>query len=267
MATFDERETSQHGGQPVEGFRFVQGETVWLFTSADREVLLPIGRFDPETIGRDQIQQTKEDTGEQLRVTVPITNPVAALFIGDVPSSPVWLTVYRAHRGDESEAITVFVGKIVRAEFAESDATLVGTSVAAHLLRAVPPLHMQTPCNHILFSAECGANPTACRDLVSITTVDGPIVTSNDFALQPDQWFRGGRLQSLAGEVRFIADHVGDTIELMSAMPGLASLDTAYAYWGCDHLEATCASKFDRLDNHLGFSRLPTRNPFEGRIA
>ena len=82
----------------------------------------------------------------------------------------------------------------------------------------------------------------------------------------PNQWFRGGRLESADGEARFIADHVGNTVTLISPLPGLASLDLAWAYWGCDHLEATCRDKFANLVNHLGWSRLPGRNPFVGRI-
>jgi hypothetical protein len=34
----------------------------------------------------------------------------------------------------------------------------------------------------------------------------------------------------------------------------------------CDHLETTCRDKFDNLVNHPGWSRLPGRNPFVGRI-
>jgi uncharacterized phage protein (TIGR02218 family) len=266
MSTYDERENERYEGQPIEGFRFVQGERVWLYTSADQEITLPIGVFSLETITRSILEHSKEDSGEQMEITLPVTNPVAALFIGDVPSSPVWVTVYRAHRGDEAETVTIYSGKITRARYRGSEAILVGTSVGAMMTRTVPVLEMQTPCNHVLYSEECGANPTACRDDITVTTVDGVTVTSNDFALQPDQWFRGGRLQTTGGEMRFIADHVGDTITLISPLPGLVSLDEVYAFWGCDHLEATCASKFGRLDSHLGWSRLPTRNPFTGGI-
>ena len=68
------------------------------------------------------------------------------------------------------------------------------------------------------------------------------------------------------GETRFIVDHQGDTVSLISPIPGLSSLDQVWAYWGCDHLEATCQNKFSNLVNHLGWSRLPGRNPFSGRI-
>jgi len=266
MATYKDREESQHGGQPIEGYRFVQGSNVWLYTSADREITLPIGVFALETISRSEIKQTKEDSGETLSITVPVVNPVAAMFIGDVPSSPIWFTLFRAHRRDETEAIAIFSGKVTRASFRESSATLSATSIGAMILRGVPVLQMQSPCNHVLYSAECGANPTTCRDAVTITTVAGRTVTSNDFALRADGWFNGGRLETAEGEKRFIAEHVGDTITLNSPMPGLESLDECFAYWGCSHLEATCDSKFSRLSSHLGWSRLPGKNPFKSRL-
>lgn len=264
--SYDAREKQRYGGQPVEGFRFVQGSNTWLFTSADREISLPIGSFSPTPITRTPVDYSGEDSGEKMEFTVPASNPVAQLFIGDVPSSPVWITAYRAHRGDETDPITLYTGKITHTRFKESEAVLVGTSTGAVMTRNVPVQKMQTPCNHVLYSPECGANPTTCRDSVTVTTVDGNTITSNDFALRPDQWFRGGRLQATDGETRFIADHVGDTITLISPVPRLESLDSAWAYWGCDHLEGTCDTKFEQLVNHLGWSRLPGRNPFTTRL-
>lgn len=264
--SFDERERGRYSGQPVEGFRFAQGSKVWLYTSADRKITLPAGVFTPEAIARSELDFSQEDTGESIDFTLPRINPVVAQFIGDLPSSPVWVTVYRAHRGDEDLAVTIFSGRVVRARFEESEAILVGASLMAMLGRTVPTLAMQTPCNHVLYSAPCGANPTTSRDQITVTSVNGATIVSNDFALRPDQWFRGGRLESEVGETRFVADHQGDTVKLISPLPGLASLDQVWAYWGCDHLELTCRDKFGNLVNHLGWSRLPGRNPFVGRI-
>lgn len=264
--SYDATETSRYSGKPVEAFRFVQGQNTWLFTSADTQVTLPIGVFEKETIQRSELSFSEEEKGEKIEVTVPRDNPIAELFILDLPSTPVFLTVFRAHRGEEEDEIAIFTGKVSRVSFKGSEAVLSCSSLVAVLDRAVPLLAMQMPCNHVLFSAECGANPTASRDAVTITTVDRTTVTSNDFALRPDQWFRGGRLVTPDFETRFIADHIGDTITLLSALPGLESLDECWAYWGCDHLEATCKTKYSNLDNYLGFSRIPGRNPFEGRI-
>jgi uncharacterized phage protein (TIGR02218 family) len=265
MAGYTDREESQHGGQPIEGYRFVQGASSWLYTSADREITLPIGTFAPEPMIRTAFSQSKEDSSGQLKITLPRTSPVPALFVGEVPSTPVWFTLYRAHRGDETETLTAFKGQITAVTFQGSEAALTATSVAATLVRGIPVVQMQCPCNHVLFSAECGADPTSCRDSVTIATVTGRTVTSNDFALRADGWFNAGRLEC-GDEMRFIADHVGNTITLLSPVPGLESLAECWAYWGCDHLEATCDSKFSRLVSFLGWSRLPFKNPFRSRM-
>lgn len=125
--SYDSREKSRHGGQPVEGYRFTKGTDVWLYTSADRALVLPAGTFAPETIARSAMDFSQEDTGETLEVTMPRTNPVAALFINSLPSTPVWLNVFRAHRGDEDLAVSVFSGRIVRVRFEESEAILTAT--------------------------------------------------------------------------------------------------------------------------------------------
>ncbi len=85
---------------------------------------------------------------------------MAALLVGDLPLSPVWVTVYRARRGDEDLAVTIFSGKVVRARFEESEAILTGASLMAKLAGTVPVLAIQAPCNYVLYSAACGANPT-----------------------------------------------------------------------------------------------------------
>ena len=264
--TFDSKEKSRYLGQPVEGFRFSQGTNTWLYTSADRAITLPSGVFAPEAIVRSELDFSQEDTGETIELTLPRANPVPALFIGDLPSTQLLVSIYRAHRGDEDLAVTIFSGKVVRARFEQSEAILTGASLMTMLTRTVPILALQTPCNHVLYSTACGANPTASRDQISVTTIDGATVVSNDFALRPDQWYRGGRLESATGETRFVADHQGNTVTLISPMPGASPLDDVWAYWGCDHLEATCRDKFNNLVNHLGWSRLPDRNPFNGRI-
>jgi uncharacterized phage protein (TIGR02218 family) len=261
------REISRFGGEPVECYKFTQGNNTWLYTSADREIVLPtVGTFTPTVITRDELDFSQEDTGETIDFTVPRSNPVAALFIGQLPSTPIGVTVYRAHRGDENSPIVIFSGKIIRCRFEESQAILAGASLMSILSRVVPPLAMQTPCNHVLYSAGCGINPTISRDAITVESVSGNDVVSPDFALRADGWFTGGRLEGANGETRFIVDHVGDTITLISSLSGLEAGDTPWAYWGCDHLEATCTSKFTNLDNYLGWSRIPSQNPFSGRI-
>ena len=267
--SYDFKEKSRHGGQPVECYKFAQGAEAWLWTSADREVSLPLaGDYSPMVISRGELDFSHEDTGETLQINLPRANAVAALFIGELPSTPVWVIIHRAHRGDEELAIVIFEGRLLGVRFEESEAILTAGSLMTILNRGVPPVVVQTPCNHVLYSPACGITPSAVigRDSVLIDSVDGATITSSDFALRDNGWFSGGRLDTPEGNMRFIVNHAGDKVTLLSALPGLEAGATIYAYWGCDHLETTCASKFSNIDNHLGWARLPSRNPFEGRI-
>lgn len=267
--TFDDREQSTYGAEPIEAFHFEQGANDWKWTSADRVIALPAGEFQPIPIKRTELEFSDEDTGETMELTVPRDNEVAALFVGALPSSPVKVTAYRAHRGDEPLALSWFNGSVRRVRFDDnSQAILVCKSTMADLDRTYPLVPVQAPCSQVLYSADgCKANPTTSRDLVTVTTVNGTTVVSAAFGARADQWYRGGRLETLDGsERRFIADHVGDTITLISIMPGLGSGSQVWAVWGCNHLESDCVSKFDNLDNFLGFPRIPGRNPFEGRL-
>jgi len=127
---------------------------------------------------------------------------------------------------------------------------------------------MQNQCNHALFSPGCGLYKLfpLWRNPVHVSAVDGCVVKANEFTNHEDQFYRGGMLESITGEVRFIADHQGDTVVLLSPMSSLEVAQYAWAYWGCDHDEETCLKKFGNLPNHLGWRRIPGHNPFRGRI-
>jgi uncharacterized phage protein (TIGR02218 family) len=264
--TFDSREKSTYQGQPVEGYKFAQGDNIWKYTSADESFTLPSGLYEPAVISRSEMSFSEEDTGETLEISVARDNPIAELFIAELPSNPIWVTIFRAHRGDEDLAVTIFAGKVIRAKFEESEAILTAGSLITVLSRAIPPLTMQTQCNHYLYSPECGVDSSTHRDQITVTGISGSQVTAAEFALKADDYFRGGRLVTPEGDQRFIAAHTGDTVTLLSPLPGLAIGMICWAYYGCDHTESTCATKFSNLDQHLGWARIPSRNCFEGRI-
>lgn len=265
--SFEERELSRYEGRPVECFKFVMGATTWRYTSADRAVTLPDGTYEMETIEGGEPSWSDEVTSESVTITVPLENPVAQALLPARQAETIWLTIYKVHRGEEDEPLAVFLGTVASALASETKVTLTCASISGFLDRQIPVLAVQTQCNHGLYSKGCGLSKTGVwKKTVSIESVDGVTVVSTGFADLDDQYFRGGLLESSTGEVRFIVDHVGDTVTLLSPMASLAAAQYAQAYWGCDHLESTCLRKFGNLIHHLGFSRMPGRNPFAGRI-
>ncbi|HKQ57529.1 MAG TPA: DUF2163 domain-containing protein [Candidatus Eisenbacteria bacterium] len=265
--TFDDREQSVHEGEPVECYRFAVGTTVYRWTSADADVTLSTGTYTPAVISRGSLVQSQEDSTDSLEVMVPRYNPIATLFMPYVPGSKVLLTVYRAHRGEESEARPLFLGEVASVVVKDNEATLTCTPLVEALGRPVPSISYQPLCNWPLYGAGCGVNAADFRDAAVVGSVSGVTVVSSTFAAKPDGWYTNGWMEDPDGEVRFITAHVGNTITLMSPYPDLTAGDTVHVLAGCDRTEATCVAKFNNFVNFMGFPRLPDRNPFNGAIA
>jgi uncharacterized phage protein (TIGR02218 family) len=266
--TFDASEKSVYGGRPVECYRFVFGSTTYLWTSADVSVVLPaVGTFSPAIISRGSLEHSKEERSGTLEVTVARDNALAAPFMPYVPGSSVVLTLFRAHRGDEANATPMFSGEVVSVAVKDSEVVLTLAPFDQAFKRQVPLLTCQPRCQWALYGEGCGIDKLSFRDTVVVSSVTGGVqVFSSTFALRADQWYRNGWMD-FAGDIRMIVDHVGNKVTLMSPYPTLAGGHSVFVFAGCDRTEAICASKFNNLVNHLGFPRVPRRNPFVGSVA
>lgn len=254
---------------PVECYKFVHGATTYRYTSADRSVTLAqldSGTYSPVALDRDAIDFSEEDVGQTLAVRLPASNAVAQLFATYNPISPVALTVYRKHRTDPEEII-IFVGKVVNAGFDGPQVTLTCAPVSDSFRRVTPSIVYQSQCNWNLYGTGCGVNKNSFKDSGIVAAVAGATVQAAVLGTRPAGWYNNGWLELASGDRRFVIDHSGSTVTLQSPFPGLA-VGTAFdAYAGCDRSETTCTGKFNNLVNHLGFPRIPTRNPYEGSIV
>lgn len=258
--SYDARELSVSGGAPVELYRFTCGGSTWAWTSGDvAQVALGL-TFTPEPITRGEIDTGDEDTQGSLDVEVVRTNPVAELFIADLPPAPVMLELYRFHRGD-AEIILFWSGEISVAEFRGSSVRLAGIPVGRVLRRPVPPHTFQAQCNWTLYSPQCGVDRNAYRVTASVTDVTGFTITAAEFGAHADGYFRAGWVETAAGERHWITDHTGSVLTLLTPFRSLAAGDAVYAFPGCDRTQAACLA-FSNLDRHLGFPYVPSKNPF-----
>ena len=264
--TYAARETSKYSGKPIELYRFAQGVTLWLYTSGDTTYTKGSEVYVPETISRNAIDQNNEDGAGSIDIVVPRDNDVARLWISYLPVTPVGVTIYRVHRGD-TEIVTSFVGKVSTVRFEDSEATITAMPISEALRRQIPSSSYQRPCNHSLYDGGCGLNKTAFRVTGTLSSVSGVTIKSAAFATKPDGWFTTGFVERADGDIRFVMAHVGDTITLMNPFPALAAGESMNAYAGCDRSEGTCSTKFNNLPNHLGYARIPTKNPFNGSIS
>ena len=264
--SFDSRESSRDAGEPVEGYLFSQGPNFWRFTSSDVDVVLPAGTFEPAVVSRGELRHTQEDGTGAVEVKVPRDNPVARVFIPFPPTTAVNLFIYRAHRGEETDAKVVFSGRVASARFNVSEATLRCVPTSYALNQRVPKLRFGSRCNWALYGPGCQADRNLFRDSVLVTTVAGTAIRGAAFALKPSGWYENGWVEAPDGELRFCVDHVTDTLTLIAPFTALVSGDVVVAYAGCVRDVAICVSKFANLPRHYGFPFGPNRNPHEGRI-
>lgn len=163
------------------------------------------------------------------------------------------------------EVIIEFVGEITGWSFEGSQVALTCAPISQGLGRLIPMLRYQSQCNWALFSPGCTLDPDDFKVTATLDTVDGVTLTDTTFAGKPDGWFTNGWVQRSNGERRFIVNHAGDTLTLMNRFPtDLVAGETVDAFAGCQRTEAECATKFNNLANHLGFARIPSRNPHGG---
>jgi len=262
--SLDERECSTYDGQPIECYWFSCGGNSWRYTR-ESAVTLNGFQYEPETITITEIDQNQEARAGSIKVTLPLDNPVAELFKGLISPRPVSLVVFHGQQG-ETEFGVGFTGMVASAK-RQDVCELTCVTENDTMKQDLPGLHYQVQCPRDLFSDGCKLSKTEWQTLGTLDGVNGSILSSPAFATKPDGWFSGGWLDWNGRSMAIVA-HVGKDVTLFFPMEGLASGSNVVAYPGCQGTEAVCAEKFGNLVNHLGFARIPSKNPFgEGGIV
>lgn len=267
--TYDAHETSRHEGSPVELYRWTQGSTVWLNTSADTEQTDGSEIYTPTVISRNEIRQSQEDSAGNIEIRVPRDHPVAALFIAYVPSTTVGLTIRRYHRlDDDEEWIIAFVGEVLSTKYdSEASEWVLTCGPVTEAFRRTIPIYLYQPqCNNALYSDACGVNEEAFKVTGTVSAISGDTITSTAFGAHADGHFNAGYVQH-GDEIQFVNNHVGNVLTLVRPFLSLSVSESVDAYPGCDRTEAACGpAKFNNLANHMGFSRIPIKNPFDTSV-
>jgi uncharacterized phage protein (TIGR02218 family) len=271
--SYDNNEYSNELGQPVELFLFMNGSVPYAYTSADQEFIFAGNTFTAvDYIECADIADVAEGSGQNSTTIKTHRNlDVCALFLTTPPPNPVWVTVYRYHRGD-SEFRRYWGGRVRAVKFDGESAEIIVESEATALERPALWKTFQPACNHILFSLECSLSEDANRRLITVATISGNVITDGAgiIAGLGSGYCTAGQAKRLTGERRAIVAHVGGNITLLQAFEGLAVGEQIYISAGCDGLKSTCASgKFkdgggnpvDNKDNHGGFDKIPAKNP------
>lgn len=272
----------RRGAAPVEFYRFQYVGTTtaiaaWNASDVARELEIeadagPSGVavrevYLPAPVRREAIEGTDERSGTGLKVIVPAdnseTNAIVDLFRDGGPVSPVEICVYRAHRGHH-KVIREFLGNVTGAEFAGGVCTLNCEPKSGALQHPILRQLYQGPCNNTLGDAFCGVNLAglAVSGTVDTISADGLTVEVSEADDSADGYFGAGGRLAFGSRYGFITSHVGPTLTLFRAVPGLIVGSSVSISPGCDRSLTDCTTKFSNTAQHMGFPFIPTVDPF-----
>jgi hypothetical protein len=260
--SFDSIERSQASGEPWEIYLFQTSGQSFFLTSADKPISYLGNDYEPQTLRRDEMEETAEVDSGEIKVYIPTAHPLAQLFIPGLPPTPVQLTIFAGHYGD-ADVLAFFMGSVASSAFTD-ECELVCRSDKYLLNRKIPTELYQGLCNHIFGDPGCGINLALFTYPGVVASIDstGTVIGVTAFASIPGTvslkagYFRVGNV------VRAILAHSGASITLISPISGLAIGAACSGVAGCAHTYPACKG-YNNVPNFLGFDLVPAINPFD----
>lgn len=255
---------------PVELFTFTIPGTAlaWRYCTDTEPVTFGADTWIPEAIERSDVSRKLDETSSPMTIEVGDENPLALELLAGLTVRPVAVLVQQFHRSDAGmERVVIFTGNVAGVSFEGAKATITCLPrLAIADRRRVPWQTYQATCNWQWGSAQCGVNPETFK-LGPFTL--GPLSQVGATLTIPGVHTSGnlsnGWVQRIAdGDTRFIEQNIGGELVLEYPFRNISPAGEQFAvYPGCKRTEADCAGRYNNLPNYLGWSRLPSQNPFE----
>lgn len=274
--SYESEDTSVEGGQPFFLYQFVQGETVWRFTSRASDWIVVDGEdetvWTAAAVSHGDVVQSNDIVRSTLEVVFPLSHEFARRFLAPPSSSIMTLTIFRGHEAAPDDTVAHWKGRVLGGEAEGRRITLNCESVFSTIRRAGVRAKYQSLCRHVLYRGGCGLSIESHFVEGQVTGITGLVITVPEAAAQADNWYAAGVLR-FGQQYGFILEHVGSALRLSSPIPEMVAafedpevetvlVDIAP---GCDLRDVTCEGKFGNLLNFGGFPDIPGRNPWGGK--
>lgn len=244
----------------VELYVFTTDATTYRYTSSSEDVSTGGYTYTAAALSRQGPRAGDDANRSEVTIVATCDLPyvLACINAGYFGTAAIY-----AWNGDADSWTLLWDGPVVAVTLAGAEAQIVVQSVIGETRRDGLWAKWQVTCRHALYGTGCGLVADDHKIPGTVTVVSGAEVTATGLDGVLDAWLIGGMLKGPTGEYRMITAHTGTTVTLMSAM-ALEVGDAVEAYYGCDHLLATCQSvRFMNEDNFGGFPWLPTENAGE----
>ena len=264
--TYNLIEISEYDGEPVELYTFNRSSDVFRYTSADADHTFGGFVFSAVPLQRGKLRQDLESAKQSVTLESSKDLGVVQTYRTSPSSNVTTLRIQRYHEGD-TEAVTIWLGRIVNVKFGERDCKIRCDPFFTSLKRSVLRMRYQTNCPHVLYSTVCGVLRAAFQVNAPLLGAGGVQLISSVFSAFSDGYFSGGYVEWENGginERRFILSHSGTEIIIDLPFEGIPGNANVRVFPGCDHTLLTCSNKFGNEDNYGGQPFYPDKNPMDG---
>lgn len=241
-------------------------QSIWTFTSADRDLTYNGETYKAIPIGRSSPESSDDSMRADLSIQIGRDCDLAQEFLKYVGDAITTVTVFQI----EPSGVSVFWrGRVSSDKMDGDEMSLECESVFTSLRRPGLRARYQRNCRHTLYGSGCGLDKESFRvDAVYTSLVDRTIVVP-DAASYAAGYFTGGMVRAPDGSARYVLSHAGDTLTLSRRLerleedgePGVTQIGL---YPGCARTRDHCINRFNNLDNYGGFPWIPGKNPFGG---
>ena len=262
---------------PLELYRFVIDADVYTYTSGDTDVDYNGETYAASPLKRSDMEQGQDINRANIKVSLPRTNPIAALYLGQIPDWQASVTLFRQ---TGATTLTYWKGRIVSVSASNNEVTLDCDSAFTTLKRPGLRRRYQVPCPYGVYHRGCRLDLETWGVPMQITAYTDLTLTVPDAAAFDNGYFTGGIARDPWGVMRWITSHNNGAITLARMFntigEDIAAAGYGYSYGsfygaygavffpGCDRTKETCDTKFGNIDNFGGFAWIPNRNPFDG---
>ena len=281
MADFDTLESGPLS-RPADLYRFDYGTELFLFTSANETITFGGSDYVPLELKRSSSQiNPRERRATKITVNGPANARPFVDFIGIQPALRLELIISRIQLEEKVDsspldaspqplplpttAFIIFEGYVTSIVFKGRDCTMELNPFSDQFLREIPKFKYHSPCNHVLYDAQCGVLQSAFTQSGVVSAVNGNTITVTGFS---GTAFTAGFVQNQAGtDFRMIIEQAADVFTLLLPFREILG-ETIDAFQGCDHTVVTCRDKFNAVPAFGGFPLVPGTNPFsQGQFA
>lgn len=160
---------------------------------------------------------------------------------------------------------TLFIGNMVGYNIEKGQLLMKFRSIYNLQNKIIPKCQFKSQCNNSLYDSVCGLNKETYKVIATVTNVNNNEIYADIFSSYPGNHFTSGYCE-FNNQFRIITSHTGNKITVVFPFTGLTAGNNIIAYAGCNKTYEDCISKFDNLNNFVGFPYLPPSEPQEETV-